>query len=538
MSKICIITLLVIQIIKVLNAEFIFDALLCSKNPMDIYRIDGLVNCNKEYTSIVEVKLYKRNMQRFTTKARALKVKKMTCRTKFYFFGSKNEDYFITTPKIDVTKFISLIKAGNCDTGKPLDDYELSDVPVCKYKWPTSDTYTVQKCIFSQGVVTTTHEGHMTSNLGNTLNCEYTAGFCITHDNVGILYEPDPTEQDDYVYVGIYNGTKLGTHLMIPNLGVSLKMPNISVGIHTTDDFKVDITRIFSPKLTAPNLGINPTELERLRAEINAKMSYILDLLANPIAETKVLCHATQMNNQLVRSLAQLDPTLLVRTMLKKDQIVASSAGQDYVIIYPCQNVTGVTWNKKANEQDCTLFIPVQYNVNNTVVNGYFDPITKVLSTKSRKISCDHEQDQYFTLKNRVFLHKPGHSPVEIPNKTVKTLPTFRANITDSMIELPDSWIYNESSKFNPSDLVWDYLNNRLDELENEQNDRYDHSERKRYAGLSFLGFLGISPAHIIDGLITFLTRIMAVLSFIGFIHVKCSLNRNTRYKRTRVSIS
>ena len=137
-----------------------------------------------------------------------------------------------------------------------------------------------------------------------------------------------------------------------------------------------------------------------------------------------------------------------------------------------------------------------------------------------------------------MFLHKPGHSPVEIPNKTVKTLPTFRANITDCMIELPDSWIYNESGKFDPSDLVWDYLHNRLDELENEQNDRYDHSEHKRYAGLSFLGFLGISPAHIIDGLITFLTRIMAVLSFIGFIHVKYSLNRNTRYKRTRVSIS
>ena len=51
-------------------------------------------------------------------------------------------------------------------------------------------------------------------------------------------------------------------------------------------------------------------------------------------------------------------------------------------------------------------------------------------------------------------------------------------------------------------------------ELENEHNDRYDHSEHKLYAGLSFLGFLGISPAHIIDGLITFLTRIMAVLRF------------------------
>ena len=113
---------------------------------------------------------------------------------------------------------------------------------------------------------------------------------------------------------------------------------------------------------------------------------------------------------------------------------------------------------------------------------------------------------------------------MEIPNKTLKTLRTFRANIIDSMIELPDSWIYNESSKCDPSDLVWDYLNNRLDELENEQNDRYDHSEHKRCAGLSFLGFLGISLAHIIDGLITFLTRIMAVLSFIGFIHVNCKV--------------
>ena len=94
-------------------------------------------------------------------------------------------------------------------------------------------------------------------------------------------------------------------------------MQSISEGIHNTDDFKVEITRIFSPKLTAPNLGISPTELDRLRAEINAKLSYILDQLANPIAETRALCHATQLNNQLVRSLAQLYSTLLARTVLK-----------------------------------------------------------------------------------------------------------------------------------------------------------------------------------------------------------------------------
>ena len=82
--------------------------LMHSKNPMDIYnRIVGPVNCNKADTSVVEFKIYKRIIQQFTIKALALKVNKMICKTKYYFFGSKNEGYFITSSKIDVTKYFN-----------------------------------------------------------------------------------------------------------------------------------------------------------------------------------------------------------------------------------------------------------------------------------------------------------------------------------------------------------------------------------------------------------------------------------------------
>ena len=172
-----------------------------SKNPMDIYnRIVGPVNCNKADTSVVEFKIYKRNIQQFTIKALALKVNKMICKTKYYFFGSKNEGYFITSSKIDVTKFILIIDAGNSDTRKLWTPMNCQSLLYVNINGPLRIFTQFKNAYFPQGVVTTAHEGRMTSNLGNTLNCEYTAGFCITHDNVGILYKPDPTEQDDFVH--------------------------------------------------------------------------------------------------------------------------------------------------------------------------------------------------------------------------------------------------------------------------------------------------------------------------------------------------
>ena len=490
-----------------------FNALQCSKNPGKIFKIkNDFIDCHDNNTKRIELILSKRNVKQYVNDARALKIELLHCKTTHFFFGAKKEKIFTTIPDITQEQYKLILETKSCETEKALKRYKLSTDPICVYTWPKTTVTVVVKCTFTKGIVTTTHNGNMHSNLGNTLSCKYKTGFCLTHDKTAISFTPDPTEEDEFVVVDKFNGTVIGHHLMLPNLGISLKLQNISIGVQIINDFKIDIVQIAQPPiLLAPkNLGLS--ELQVLKNEINAKISFILDKLATPLAEAKVLCEATQINNRLIRSVAQVNPTTLARTILKQNEIVATAGGQNYIIVHPCNVVYNVTWQTTLNSK-CSTLIPVNYVNNRQItVQSYFDPLTHGLFSDSPKVTCDQGPDQYFNLGNQTFIYKPGHIPKPVYNEKVQDWPTLRANITDSLIELPESWIYNESNKLDPSDLIWDFLDKRLDELNHSDYDEYD-----QLAGISILGFLGLSFEHIIDGIITNIFRVFAFLGMLAF---------------------
>ena len=486
-----------------------FNALQCSKNPDQIFKItNDFIDCHDNNTKRIKLILSKRNVKQYVTEARALKIRLLHCKTTHFFFGAKKEEIFTTTPSISKEQYILTLKAKSCETEKPLNGYELSTDPVCIYTWPKTTITVVIKCTFTKGIVTTIHNGNMHSNLGNSLSCKYKAGFCLTHDGTAISFTPDPTEEEEFVVLGRFNGTVIGHHLMLPNKGISLKLHNISLGVQIIDDFKIDIVQIIEPPSYSTPVKYGISELEVFKSEINAKMNFILDKLATPLAEAKILCEATQINNKLIRSVAQINPTTLARTILKKKEIMATAGGFDYIIVHPCNIVYNVTW-LKSMENVCTVLIPVQYvNNNQIIIQSYFDPLTHVLFGNSPKVNCDQSSDQYFSLGNETFIYKPGHTPRPVHNKKVLNWPTLKANITDSLIELPAEWIFNESTELDPSDLVWDFLDRKLDEVNHSNYEEHD-----QFAGLSILGFLGISCKHIIDGILTIIVLTDSIAS-------------------------
>lgn len=515
----CRLTLINLYLIVVMICDFkrteAFDALQCSNNPGKIFQINhDLFDCHDNNVKHIELTMYKRNMKQYVTKARALKVELINCKTTHFFFGAKKEDIFVTVPDISKQQYESAILAQSCETRKPLNGYDLSTKPVCIYNWPTTSLKIVIKCTFTEGIVTTMHDGNMHSNLGNTLSCKYSTGYCLTHDKTAISFIPDPTEENEFALLGLFSGTIIGHHLMIPRLGISIKLHNITLGIQILKDFKINITKIEQPpNLVMPHMNLSmKNDLDTFKTEVNAKLTYILDSMAKPLAEAKLLCEATQINNKLIRSIAQINPTTLARTILKKHEILASAGGQNFIIVHPCHVIHNVTWHN-ASTSICNTLVPVSYvGTLNQTVHSFFDPLTHVLFSDSPKVNCGQGPDQYFNLGNQTFVYKPGQIPVPIYHEKMLDWPTLKANVTDSLIEVPDNWIFNESTVLEPNDLIWDFLDKKLDELIHSNYDEYD-----RLAGLSILGFLGISPGHILDGIITMIFRAFAFLGMIAF---------------------
>ena len=365
----------------------------------------------------------------------------------------------------------------------------------------------------------------MTSNLGNTLNCNYSEGFCVTHDKIAIMFSPDPTEQEDYLLVGKFNATLIGRHLVINQLGMSLKIQNTDLGAQLTGGFKLKIIRkIISTNNLNSLQATLKSDLDRFKEEVTAKLNFIFDKITGPIAETKTICQTVQINNQLIRSMANSNPTYLVRTLLNTNKLQAIAVGNNFVATYPCKEIKNVTW-KNPDKNICTIGIPVQFKNGIDTINMYLDTETKIMTSKTPKINCQNAQDQYFDLENKLYLYKPGHKPIVIPNKTVKMLPMLRTNNSGNLYEFPDDWTYNESSKLDSSSLIWEYMDNRLDKLSKQNT--HSFLEFNEASGLSILGFLGLSRGHIIHGIINLIFRIMSLLGCLAFINIYCRSRNN-----------
>ena len=502
-----------------------FNALICDNRPSALYKINSIIDCKDKVIDVYEVELYKSNIKHYVSEARAVEVELLTCKTTYYFFGSKKEWPTTSGADISAKDLKDLLDRGSCDGTLSYLKYPISNTHVCDYVWPKSKQTTVIRCTFRKGIVTTIHGGHMTSNLGNTLNCNYSTGFCVTHDKVAITFSPDPTEQEDYLLVGKFNATLIGSHLVIHQLGMSLKIQNTDLGMHLTGGFKLDVIRKIKSRNNLNKLQATlKNDLDRFKEEVTAKLNFIFDKVTGPIAETKTICQTIQINNQLIRSMANSNPTYLIRVLLNNNNLQAIPVGNDFVAIYPCKEIKNVTW-KNPDKNICTLGIPVQFNNGIGIANMFLDTKTKIMTSKVPKINCRNAQDQYFDLENKLYLYKAGHKPVVIPNKTVKMLPMLHTNNSGNLYEFPDEWTYNESSKLDISSLIWEYMDDRLDKLSKQNTHTF--LEFNEASGLTILGFLGLSREHIIHGIINLIFRVMSLLGCLAFISICCKARNN-----------
>lgn len=83
----------------------------------------------------------------------------------------------------------------------------------------------------------------------------------------------------------------------------------------------------------------------------------------------------------------ETDATLTARRMMMRNDIQARWVSTSLLQVWPCRQVDpeGVTFRRT---KKCYRFLPISVEVENRMLDGFLDPITRVLSTSSPEINC------------------------------------------------------------------------------------------------------------------------------------------------------
>ena len=82
-----------------------------------------------------------------------------------------------------------------------------------------------------------------------------------------------------------------------------------------------------------------------------------MDKLSISASKIATLREHLELDNRMLKTQAQSDPTSFIRTLSNDPFWVAEQAGSGYLIGYPCKPVTNISWRKIANKT-CQQRVP------------------------------------------------------------------------------------------------------------------------------------------------------------------------------------
>ena len=504
--------------------------LVCStKKSGQLYRVGSEFKCEQEQFRSAVIQLQKANIREYKSEGDSLKVIQKTCDTYLSFVGTKVQNRYVKTVTwMSMERYKNHILRQSCENmegrvfigGQQTPDFD------CRYSYLKHQSTSVLACIHDKGVVVGARNRMTRSDLGDVSHCDYLKGHCLTSEGVAVVWNPDKQEKEEFLEVGRFNATMVNeNHLMIKELGIAFdlrQMEKINDNQFQNKEFKLKILYHQTREGGQASTTSEDT-LDVFKREINAKLQFLADKLASPVAQVGTLCQAIELNQRLSRMLAVIDPTQFMRTVLNNTNLIAKAATSDYIMVWPCKEVDSISWRHIENK--CYAAIPVKYRLEGQEVEGFMEPQSKTLYSEAAEIECGKAPKVIFDIKGEAFIYAAGNVPTRINHLEVKTLPILRTNMTDQLFTIPDTWVFN-STDLHHNDLenaIFSRLENRINKVENREIPYENVKQAKQKDTqeiLRFLGFRGINMHHILEGLGIWMFRIMSVLGAYTFFDV------------------
>ena len=515
-------------------------ALLCSNTKFgQIYAISDVFECKEEHYEVIKVKVWKKNIKQYQSAVKSLLIEEKICETYKSFGGGKSEekDTLLVSWYSD-DRYRNHIKKGTCEDeqGRELTNPPFTKDYYCEYSWMRHRTFVTLSCFYQTGSVVAQHGGFMISDLGDVSNCQYQQGFCRNSRGIAFAWSPKQEEKQEWLEVGTFNASKVSeNHILLGQLGMSFNLKQMMKEkerrVYDNKAFRLEILSKRGRRATE---GEEASSLEMLKAEINRKLQYVVDSFMTPAAQLNSLCKAIELSLRLSKMLAKSNPTQYMRDMLNNSNIIAQATANNFVKVWPCVKVSGVTWRKVSGK--CFASIPISYVFNKKVFKGFLEELSGVIYDSSLEVPCSRATPKIFSYENNLYKYQPGHIPTIVNNEAIATLPILPQNKSEVMINLPEEWVFNHSDFENHhlENSIFRNLQDRMEYLEDktEVNNPHVSARKDKSAILEFLGFEGLGINNVMETLGNWIFRIGSVC---GVVALYFLIQRGVVRKKRRI---
>ena len=478
-----------------------------------LYELPSPLNCTENKYEAWEVQLEKLNLKEYTSEAQALKIIKRTCTTEFSFWGTKSV-LEQKTEKISVSQPLAhtLIHQGSCiDNTGDITNNNGNDQFRCDYNWPKKTTREKYDCYHYTGKLVATHNGQLRSDLADMTECDYRKKYCETISGVHVEWETIKEQQNEYIAVGQFNGTKIEDRLLIPELGMAFKIEDLNDQKDNTIiyDREFRITILKRGHLEQEIQLKETDEIEVLKDEIDSKFSYLVNMVESPHFKAKMLCDIYNNLARMEQVVASADPTSYIRYKTNNQLQIARKLG-NFVLAFPCLLVKSFSWS--TNNSKCYQDIAINYQLEGTNKDfkGYVHHKYNYIIPESIEVDC-HKRGAMYTDINGEFKIHNGQGKISKINITHSETLNYNLDQGVGYLDFLDtSWAYRKGEL-----MHIDVDRQVLQELDKKTSQFQVEDSTSTLPNIwKYLGIWGKNPVHIISAIVMWIERVIIIVVF------------------------
>ena len=356
------------------------------------YFYPSRLNCTGSEYEEWRVKLEKKNIREYESKAKGLVVVERKCVTEESFFGVKTNEKTMSYAELTKETADKVMNLQGCldDKGEVVTN-EGKRFYNCKWGWMEKITTVEVSCKHVKGTVYVKHGHEARTDLTSFRGCNYNQGYCSTGDEMYLRWEVRPEVKESFEEVGSYDAVQINGHLLIEALGLVI---DVKGGVNVTKwvDREFRVTKEKRKDQVVKALNSNEESITALRDELNSRFEYLVELIKSPKAQAIYLCKVWNRLRMIEKMTAIIDPTTYIREKTGNNLLVGRRAG-DYVVAYPCVEKTKLSWIKKTGGK-CYDGLPVKFEVNGseTIHKGFLLPRHNKIEVMGIEVNCHKKQ--------------------------------------------------------------------------------------------------------------------------------------------------
>ena len=410
-----------------------------------VYKLPTLLNCTGREYEEWRVKVEKRNIKEYQSKAAGMIVVKRQCVAEESFWGVRTQDKSISYVTLNREVAERLIEQNSCINVKGEVSLEMGKADyTCKWGWMKKITTEEISCKHFQGSVYAKHGGVARTDLTGFRGCDYSKGYCRALDGMYLKWEVMPEVEADFVEVGKYEALKINNHLLIEELGQVFEV-GLTENVTRWIDREFRLTKIEEVQGIVPNITANSDGIDALREEINRRIQFLTELIKSPRAQASYLCEVWNKLRTLERMMARVDPTTYIRLKTNNSLVTGKYAG-DYILAYPCVEVENLKWVKEEVGVKCHDGLAVEFTLEGSDAQhkGFLLPKYNRIELRGVQVDCHRREPEITEVNGEIQWHAAFSEEVHKVNLSDVVDLTYNLDKGIGMIDfLQTDWVYD-----------------------------------------------------------------------------------------------